>query len=252
MGVAIGLLLAATIAAAPARMMAQDAEQDDPPAFAGGHMVRGTVTAIAGDQITVKTEAGEVFRVVLSANTRLSKDRQPVKAADIMPGDGVGAMGVLDAPSRTVHAIFVGVMDAAQMKKAREDLGKVYIIGRLTAIDADALKLTVTRPDGVSQVIGVDEGTSFRRGGRQMSAMLSGNGDVGSGQAEESAKGSPGESITLADLKVGDSIAGRGGVKSGIFVPTELRVMDAAARAQRRRRAANGDAAAAVPLAAPK
>src|SRR5271163_3768190 len=47
--------------------------------FAGGQMVRGTVTAIAADHLTVKTEAGDVYQVALSANTRVTRDRQPVK-----------------------------------------------------------------------------------------------------------------------------------------------------------------------------
>lgn len=197
-------------------------------------MVRGTVTGLSGDQLTVRTETGEMYQVAVSANTRLTKDRLPVKLAEIKVGDGVGAMGVLDAPTKTVHAVFVGVMDAAQVKKAREDLGKVYILGKVTAIDSDALKLTITRPDGVNQVIGVDEGTSFRRGGRQMAAMVNGSGAMGNGSGD--ATGVGGESITLSDVKVGDSIAGRGALKNGLFVPTELRVMDAAAMAQRRRR----------------
>ena len=123
--------------------------------------------------------------MALSANTRLTKDRQPVKLADIKVGDAVGAMGVLDAPTKTVHAVFVGVVDAEQMKKARENMGKTYITGKVTAIDMDALKLTVMRPDGVSQVIGVDEQTSFKRGGRGMAAMASGNGVIEMAAAEE-------------------------------------------------------------------
>jgi hypothetical protein len=192
----------------------------------------------------VKTEAGEIYQVVVSANTRLTRERQPVKAADIKVGEGMGAMGVLDAPTKTLHAVFVGVVDAEQVKKAREGMGKVYITGKVTAIDMDGLKLTVMRPDGVSQVIGVDEGTSFKRGGRGMAAMVSGSGVVdapgagarGSGAAGGGGSGSGGESITFADLKVGDGVAGRGGLKNGVFVPTELGVMDAAAMAQRRRR----------------
>jgi hypothetical protein len=174
----------------------------------------------------------------------LTRERQPVKVADIKVGDGMGAMGVLDAPTKTLHAVFVGVVDAEQVKKAREGMGKVYITGKVTAIDMDGLKLTVMRPDGVSQVIGVDEGTSFKRGGRGMAAMVSGSGVVdapgagarGSGAAGGGGSGSGGESITFADLKVGDGVAGRGGLKNGVFVPTELGVMDAAAMAQRRRR----------------
>jgi hypothetical protein len=64
---------------------------------------------------------------------------------------------------------------------------------------------------------------------------------------------SGGESITFADVKVGDSIAGRGALKNGTFVPTELGVMDPAAMGQRRRRGAEGGAGTApLGTAAPK
>jgi hypothetical protein len=265
------LLLIAVAFALPATGLAQ-AEQDGPRqggvAFAGGQMVRGTVTATTADHLTVKTEAGETYQVALSANTRLTKDRQPVKVADIKVGDAVGAMGVLDAPTKTVHAVFVGVIDAEQVKKARENMGKTYITGKVTAIDMDALKLTVMRPDGVSQVIGVDEQTSFKRGGRGMAAMASGNGVIemgggpgggrgmGSGNGAGpgaggagAGNGSGGESITFADVKVGDTVAGRGGLKNGTFVPTELGVMDPAAMGQRRRRGQDGTGPGSAPAA---
>jgi hypothetical protein len=219
-------------------------------AFAGGQMVRGTVTAATADHLTVKTDAGEVYQVAVSANTRLMKDRQPVKIAEIKVGDGAGAMGVLDAPTKTIHAVFVTVIDAAQVKKMKEDLGKVYISGKVTAIDD--VKLTVMRPDGVSQVIEVDEGTSFRRGGRGMMSVMNGSGPVAAtGGRPDVASGA--ESITLADVKVGDTVVGPGGLKNGVFVPTQLGVMDAAAMGQRRRRAAEGsDAAPANSVATPK
>ena len=67
------LLLIVAAVALPATILAQD-EQDGPRqggvAFAGGQMVRGTVTGTAADHLTVKTEAGEVYQVALSANTR--------------------------------------------------------------------------------------------------------------------------------------------------------------------------------------
>jgi hypothetical protein len=257
------LVVMAAVVALPGLALAQEG-QDGPrgggAAFAGGQMVRGTVTAVTSEQLTVKTDAGEVFQVALSVNTRLTKERQPVKVADIKVGDGVGAMGVLDPATKTVHAVFVGVIDAEQVKKARENMGKTYITGKVTAIDMDALKLTVMRPDGVSQVIGVDEQTSFKRGGRGMAAIASGGGVIemggggtgagrgngagaGSGAGSGSAgagAGGGGESITFADVKVGDSVAGRGALKNGLFVPTELGVMDPGAMGQRRRRGADG------------
>ncbi|MCU1320987.1 MAG: hypothetical protein JWM43_636 [Acidobacteriaceae bacterium] len=215
-----------------------------PAAFAGGQMVRGTVTAVAADKISVKTEAGEIYQVALSANTRLMKARQPVKFGDIKAGDGLGAMGVLDVPMKTVHAVFVTVIDAEDVKKAREGMGKVYIVGKVTAIDE--VKLTILRTDGVSQAIEVDETTSFKKGGRGLAMMMNGGGmGMGGGGGRSGGEapanaarpgGGAGESITLADVKVGDTVAGQGAVKHGVFVPTELGVMDPAATGQRRRR----------------
>jgi hypothetical protein len=205
-----------------------------------GRMVRGTVTATAGDGLTVKTERGESYQVVVTTNTRMMKDRQPVKLADIHAGDGVGAMGVIDAPTKTVHAAALFVVDAAQIKKAREDMGKTYISGKVAAIDD--VNLTIQRQDGVSQKIMVDESTSFRKGSRRMGMAM--RGDVvgmgpgmggGGGQGREGqGGGAPPESITLADVKVGDTVFGRGALKSGVFVPTELVVIDAAAMGRRR------------------
>jgi uncharacterized membrane protein YgcG len=256
------LLMAMAILPLPVHAQQGDDEREG-AVFAGGQMVRGTVTAASADHLTVKTEAGEVYQVVVSANTRVNKDRQPVKMVDIKAGDGVGAVGVLDPATKTVHAVFVGVMDAEQVKKAREGIGKVFITGRVTAIDMDALKITVLRPDGVTQVIGVDEQTSFKRGGRGMSMLASGagvtelgsgggrgsgGGGAASGNAAGSGSSSGGESITLTDVKVGDAVAGRGALKNGTFVPTELGVSDPTAR--RRRRELEGGASAAAPSGA--
>jgi hypothetical protein len=247
------VILMAAMVSLPGTMMVLAQEEQGPGerggAFAGGQMVRGTVTAAVADHLTVKTDLGEVYQVAISANTRLMKDRQPVKVADIKVGDGAGAMGVLDAPTKTIHAVFVSVLGAEQVKKMKEDLGKVYITGKVTAIDD--VKLTVMRPDGVSQVIEVDEGTSFKRGGRGMVSVMNGSGPVGAaGGRPDAAAG--GESITLADVKVGDMVVGPGALKNGVFVPAELRVMDAAAMAQRRRRAVEGSAAPANSVAEPK
>jgi hypothetical protein len=265
---AVRLTLVVATAAIPATQGLAQIGQDDArqgaASFAGGRMVRGTITAVAPDKLTVKTEEGDTYQVVLSANTRLTKDRQPVKTTDIKVGDGIGAMGELDQSTKTVHALFVGVVDAEQVKKARENMGKTYITGKVTAIDLDGLKVTVERPDGVSQVIGVDEQTSFKRGGRGVVMMASGAGmmDMGSGQNRGAAAGASaptagssantgGESITFADVKVGDMIAGQGGLKNGVFVPTELRVINPAGMGQRRRRPDGGAAGAGTPGTTP-
>ncbi|QHN04492.1 hypothetical protein FTO74_14825 [Granulicella sp. WH15] len=221
---------------------AQEEDGGGAAAMGGGRMVRGTVTAVAPDHLTLKTEAGETYQVALTPNTQLRKGRDPIKAADVHVGDGAGAMGVLDAPNKTVHALFVGVVDAEQIRKMREAMGKTYIAGKVTAIDE--LKLTILRQDNVTQVIAVDEDTSFRRGGRGMRGVMNGGGPeaVPAAPSAPAAGGQGGESITLADIKVGDSVAGQGAIKGGVFVPTQLAVM--APGAGRRRR---GDAPAATP-----
>jgi hypothetical protein len=210
-----------------------------------GRMVRGTVASATADGLTVKTENGETFQVVVTANTRV------VKLADIHPGDGVGAMGVIDAPTKTVHAAVLFVVDAAQIKKAREDLGKTYITGKVAAIDD--VNLTIERPDGVSQKITVDESTSFRKGGRRMRGGDGFGGGMGEGggqgQGAPAQAANPAESITLADVKVGDRVMGRGALKGGVFVPTELVVMEPGMG--RRRGQGSGDAPAPGATAAP-
>ncbi|HZL28717.1 MAG TPA: hypothetical protein VFC39_19485 [Acidobacteriaceae bacterium] len=190
--------------------------------FAGMERVVGTVVSVAGDVVTVKAEDGSVYKLATTPNTRLIKGQAPVKVADLKAGDGAMALGNMDAPNKTLHAALVLVTDAATLKEMRENLGKTYISGRVTAIDLDNLKMTLMRPDGVSQTIGFDESTSFKRGGRM------GRGGVAAGGAGAAAMAPAegGESITLADIKVGDNVAGTGSLKGGVFVPGQLNVAE--------------------------
>ena len=225
--------------------------------FANMQRVAGEVTAISGSTLTVKTEDGGSMQVVTTDNTRVmmgggratvaassggtpgAVTRPPapgraretvVKISDLKVGDGVMAAGILDAPNKTLHAAVVFATDAAQLKAMKENLGKTYIVGRVTAIDLDNAKMTVERPDHVAQTIGLDETTSFRKGGRgaRMGGMA-GGGVAGGGTGAAAEQG--GESITLADIKVGENVRGTGSVKGGIFVPTELVVIERGPRA---------------------
>ncbi len=255
MRVVVGLVVMVGTARGLGRAQEGDAPQGRGGGFGGGQMVQGTVTAAGADRLTIKTEQGEVYQVVTTTNTRvmLAKDRQAGKMADVTVGGMVGAMGLLDAPTKTVHAVMVMVMDPEQVKKAREEMGKLYIVGKVMKIDETTL--TILRSDGVTQKIEVDEGTSFKRGGSGMRAMMGGGAmGGGSGAGRPERQGTPVESITLMDVKVGDSVGGQGSVKNGVFVPKELSVM--APGAGRRRRpadaaAAGGDATGSAPVAAP-
>ena len=138
--------------------------------------------------------------------------------------------------------------DAAQVKAMKDNLGKTYITGRVTAVNLDDAKMTVERPDHVSQTIGFDETTSFKRavrpqrtaenaetgnanggggnragngGGYGGGARAGGMGMIAGGAGLEQAF-EKGESITLADIKVGDRVVGSGSVKGGVFVPVHL------------------------------
>jgi hypothetical protein len=225
--------------------------------FGGGQPVQGTVTAATADKVTIQTDAGDSYTVTVTADTRVVKDRQPIKIGDVKVGDGAMAMGTVDASAKTVQAMMLMDVDAAVMKKAKDDLGKTYITGKITAIDADNLKLTVMRTDNVSQVIVVDEGMSFQKGARGITVpsafgmggggMGGGRGMGGGGNGGGAAAAPAPESITLADVKVGDTVVATGGLKSGVFVPVKMGVSEPGAGGGRRRGPAAGDGAPATP-----
>ena len=75
-------------------------------------------------------------------------------------------------------------------------LGKDYVAGEVKAIDAP--KLTILRTDGVTQTLELNEDTSLHRG-RQ--------------------------SITMADIQVGDHVISRGEVQKDVFVPKGVMVL---------------------------
>ncbi len=241
---ALALLLSALPGPAPAL----STPQDGAPAMGNARMVQGTVTAATPNRITLKTQGGDVYAVTVSPNTQVRRGRDQMKLADLHVGDGVGAMGELDPNTKTIHALFLTVVTAEDLQRARDALGKTFIAGTVLAMQN--LKLTIKRSDGVEQVIQVDEDTSFRRGGRNMQQMantLSGGAAAGQRSDTSGSSQPEGESITLADIKVGSTVAGPGALKNGVFVPTELGVRDPQARRQRRSQDEQGSPAPATP-----
>jgi hypothetical protein len=261
---ALAMVLALPMASAAMSARAAHAQEPGEQAvgrgrFAGMQRVGGTVTAVSGANVTIKGEDGTTYQIVTTDNTRVMRGRGvTLKVSDLKPGDGVMAVGNLDAPNKTMHAAMVMSVDAEQMKKIEAErkeelanLGKTLILGRVTAIDMDNATMTVERPDGVSQTIGFDEGTSFRRGRFGGAGLGMGTGARGASSGESAASVDMGESITLADIKVGDRVSGRGEVKNGRFVPKELTVMTpGAGRRRDREQPENGGAAGASQPAA--
>ena len=167
-----------------------------------GRGVGGTVTSVSGSTITIKTEDGDTYQILTSANSHIMKrvDRQPepVKITDIHVGDALMAGGEVDAKAKTVGAVFVMVLtpeQAAQARKMREDFGKTWTAGEVTAIKD--LDITVKRRDGVMQTVSVDENTSFKKRD---------------------------ESITLADIQVGDMLRATGALKGSSFLAATVNV----------------------------
>ncbi len=160
-----------------------------------GHGVMGEITAVNTDGFTIKTMQGNSATVKVSSETKFMRNREEIKRTELKVGDSIGVAGQPDANDPTTwNANFV--MDrTAQVKEFKENLGKTVIAGEVKSIDET--KLTILRPDGQTQTIEADENTSFKKGR---------------------------DSVTLADIKVGDRVMGRGALKNGVFVPTELRV----------------------------
>ena len=94
----------------------------------------GEVTAISGNTLTLKAPDGSTVQVISTDNTRIMKGRAQsggaVKITDVKVGDGVIAMGNMDAPKVTLHAAFIVATDAAQVKALKDNLGKTYIAGK--------------------------------------------------------------------------------------------------------------------------
>src|SRR5882724_5190028 len=58
-----------------------------------GPGVAGTITAISGNSITVKTMDGSTAQVNITDQTRFRKERQDVKLTDLKVGDNIFAHG---------------------------------------------------------------------------------------------------------------------------------------------------------------
>ena len=157
-----------------------------------GPGVAGTITAISGNIITIRTMDGNTAQVNTTDQTRFRKDRQEAKLADLKVGDNVMVRGQQN--NGVWQAEMVGVPPAGfGGANMREGLGKRFIMGEIKSINGTQVE--IARPDGVTQTIAVDENTSFKKDN---------------------------QSVTLGDLKAGDHVFGRGELKNDVFVAAEL------------------------------
>lgn len=181
-----------------------------------GRGILGTVTEVAADHFTVKTDLGETYTVHFSVNTRILKapERrrgqvegdeprtlpQTIKPTEIKVGDAITAGGEVDASAHSIGAVMIMQIDperAKQMREMQANFGKTWLAGRVTAIDG--VKVTLQGgPGNTAHSFVADENTTFRK--RR-------------------------DPITLGDVQVGDNMRVEGAVKDGTFLATAVVVM---------------------------
>lgn len=190
------------------------------PGIGAGPGLMGTVTGVAADHYTIKTDEGDLYTVTFNANTRILKQMirrggpgedgpggqprssgpQQLQPSDIHVGDAIAALGEVDSAAHSVGATLVLELDPAraqQMRAMRESYGKTWLMGRVTEIDASTVTL-LGRIDHEPHTFVAGPNTTFRK--RR-------------------------EPITLADIQVGDRLRVEGAVKDGTFVATTVSVM---------------------------
>ncbi len=197
-----------------------------------GRGLMGTVTEVAADHYTIKTDAGDVYTVHFGANTRIVKQGagmrgpgrggggqgagggggygqrdgygggnppQQLKPSDIKVGDVIGVMGEIDATAKSVGATVIAQVDPERVKQMREmeaNFGKTWLQGKVTAINETKITLTGTL-DNAPYTVVADENTTFRK--RR-------------------------DPVTLADIQVGDTIRVEGAMKNGVFAAVSVNV----------------------------
>jgi hypothetical protein len=196
------LLMLGAAVLASCEAQAQDDNDQGWAQFSRDNTLRGTVvSAVPGGKnegsFAVKTDSGQPWRVLYGVNTRLMKDRGPIRPSEIQAGDMIFAAGNVDAKKKTVGAAILIDIPAEEVRKAREGLGKTWAAGRIISIAGTTIQ--VHRLDGVEQKIAVDENTSFRE---------------------------KRNSVTLADLRPGEGFRAEGHVTNGTFIATTFTVFD--------------------------
>jgi preprotein translocase subunit YajC len=174
--------------------------------------VFGKLTAIHDQSIEITSQNGDVVTIKISGTTQFRKDREAAKLSDFKVGDIVFVRGEENS-DHTWNAEMVGERSGSgsggpgggtqsgrgggpNRMMAMGVLGQDYVFGEVKAIYAP--KLTILRPDNVTQTIELNEETSLRKGR---------------------------DSVTMADIQAGDHVFVRGGMKDNAFEPKSVMVI---------------------------
>jgi Domain of unknown function (DUF5666) len=175
----------------------------------GARPLFGKITAIHDGAIEIARQDGQTVTVKVTAQTEFHKDRQAAKLTDFKVGDTIIVRGD-ENPDHTVTAKMIGGRTGGpggsggpgsgggMMGAFGGTLGKDYVAGEVKSLDPP--KMTVLRTDNVTQTIELNEDTTLRRGR---------------------------DSITMADIQVGDHVMAHGALQNNVFVPKGVMVMNA-------------------------
>ena len=163
-----------------------------------GQPLLGKITAINKGSLELTRPDGTTATVKLTDKTEYRKDQLSSKLADFKVGNMVFVRGEENA-DHSVTAQLIGGRSGGGAGGSRGfggtgfELGKDFVVGEVKSVDAP--KLTVLRPDNVTQTLELNEDTSLRKGR---------------------------ESITMAEIQPGDHVMVRGAVENNVFVPKNL------------------------------
>jgi Domain of unknown function (DUF5666) len=204
--IAIFLLAIPVLMALPQSFLVSDVvlSQDKPfvqeaPAEDGHMPLFGKITAIRDSSLQISNPNGETVTVKLTPQTEFRKDRQAAKRSDFKVGDIIAVRGQ-ENPDHTWTAQMIGARsangDGRGPNMQAGTLGKDYVAGEVKSVDAP--RISVLRSDNVTQTIELNEDTSLRKGR---------------------------DSITMADVQVGDHLFARGALQDNVFVPKFVMVV---------------------------
>jgi hypothetical protein len=168
----------------------------------------GKLTAVHDQSIEITRQGGDTVTVKISGSTQFRKEGEAAKLTDLKVGDIIFVRGQENA-DHTWTAEMIGTRlgggpGGGGVEGGRGGsggrpagvLGQDYIFGEVKAIDAP--KLTILRPDNVTQTVELNEETSLRKGR---------------------------DSITMADIQAGDHIMVRGAMANNAFQPKSVMVI---------------------------
>ena len=141
--------------------------------------------------------------ITITPKTEFRRDREPAKLKDFKVGDGVLVRGEENADHSVTAQMIAGrngnggANGGPNRQNPIGTMGKDYVVGEVKAIDPPSI--TVMRTDNVKQTFELNEDTSLRKGH---------------------------DSVTMADIQVGDHIFAHGALQQDQFVPKTVMVIE--------------------------